>query len=209
MKSIRLSLLSLVLVAFSASATAQEPEATPEATAFVQERSARVVAIVNGAAADAEQLAAKREELRAAIRGFLSFDVLARRTLGDHWDARAPEEQTQFVELLRDMIETSYCRSLGAGDVGQNQYTVEYTGERSRRDRTTVEATVFVGEDDHLLEVKLESTDAGWIVYDLVTDDVSLEEAYAEMFERIISEDGWESLISRMEERLEELRAEL
>lgn len=209
MKSTFLLLASALVLAFASPADAQEPDGTPGATSFVQNRASEILTIVNDAAADEEQLAAKREELRAAIRAFLSFDVLARRTLGDHWDTRTPEQQTQFVQLLRDMIETSYCRSLGTGEVDQEEYRVEYTGERSRRSRTTVEATVYLNGDDHLLEVKMETTETGWIIYDLVTDDVSLEESYAEMFESIIHEDGWDSLIARMEERLEELREQL
>jgi ABC-type transporter MlaC component len=164
---------------------------------------------VNTAAADPAALVAKREELRQAIRAFLSFEVLAQRTLGDHWEVRTPEEQAQFVDLLRNLIETSYCRSLGTGDVDETQYSVDYTGERSRRGRTTVEATVRVDGGEHFLEVKLDTVDSGYIVYDLVTDDVSLEESYAESFENIIGEDGWAGLIERMEERLQEMQDEL
>lgn len=199
-------LSTFLILIMSAHAAATE---SPAATAFVASRAETILTIVNAAAADANELETKREELRAAIRQFLSFEVLAERTLGDHWGARSPEEQTQFVGLLRDLIETSYCRSLGTGTVDANQYGVQYTGERSRRDRTTVEATVTVGGDEHVLEVKLQSAESGWIVYDLVTDDVSLEESYGESFESIIAESGWNGLITRMEERLNEMRAEL
>lgn len=202
-----LYLLSTLLVLLAADTASAEQESP--ATAFVQGKADAILTIVNDAAADAAELETKREELRGAIRQFLSFDVLAERTLGDHWDARTPEERAQFVALLRDLIETSYCRSLGTGTVDANRYAVQYTGERSRRDRTTVEATVTVGGDQHMLEVKMQAAESGWVVYDLVTDDVSLEESYGESFESIIADDGWDGLISRMEERLEELRAEL
>lgn len=210
-------LLSLAIatapVVFSAAAFAQEPvaaevEASP-ATDFVRERADAILLIVNSAAADPAAVATKREELRGAIRAFLSFDVLAERTLGDTWEARTPEERAEFVALLRDLIETSYLRSVGSDTVDQSAYAVTYTGERSRRDRYTVEGTVTVDGDTHLIEVKLQSTDAGFVVYDLVTDDVSLEESYAESFASIIAEDGWAGLLTRMRERLAEMQAEL
>ena len=175
----------------------------------MQAKADEILRIVNAAAADRPALETKREELRVAIRDFLSFDVLAERTLGAQWEARTPEERTEFVNLLRDLIETSYTRSLGTGTVDQARYAVAYTGERSRRDMTTVEANVTVEGDLHVLEVKMLQSADGWIVYDLVTDDVSLEESYAESFESIIAEDGWEGLLQRMRERLEEMRAEL
>lgn len=201
----RFVLLLALLV--SAPAFAQD---TPVATAFVQAKADQILAIVNSAAVDATQLEAKRAELRTAIRDFLSFDVLAERTLGEHWETRTPEQRAEFVALLRDLIETSYSRSLGTDSVDQSGYAVQYTGERSRRDRTTVEATVSVNGDEHLVEVKLQSTGEGeWLVYDLVTDDVSLEESYAESFNSIIADDGWDGLLERMRERLAELQAEL
>ncbi len=210
MKILRRLLVPLLVLCSAVPAVAQDaPAGEPTATSFVQERADAVLEIVNTAAADPAALDAKREELRVALRAFLSFEVLAERTLGDHWESRTPEEQTQFVNLLRDLIETSYCRSLGTADVDASQYAVAYTGERSRRSRTTVEATVTVDGGEHFLEVKLDSADSGYIVYDLVTDDVSLEESYAESFENIISEDGWGGLIERMEERLAEMQEEL
>lgn len=211
MKILRRTLVPFVLLCLAAPALAEDEQAAvgPTATSFVEERAGAILEIVNSAAADTVELDAKREELRQAIRAFLSFDVLAERTLGDSWEVRTPEEQTEFVNLLRELIETSYCRSLGTGEVDSSQYTVVYTGERSRRTRTTVEATVSVDGGEHFLEVKLDSTDAGLIVYDLVTDDVSLEESYAESFESIIAEDGWAGLIERMQDRLQEMQDEL
>ena len=200
-------LIAAVLVVAAVPSPAQEA-GSASATDFVRGKSDLILTIVNQAAADDVALAQKREELRAAIRDFLSYDVLSRRTLGDHWDQRTPTEQQEFVGLLRDLIETSYSRKLGTGTVEQEQYLVDYVGERSRRDRTTVEATVTVEGEEHYLEIKLQAVDGNWIVYDLVTDDVSLEESYAESFESIISDDGWDGLLNRMRERLEELREE-
>lgn len=206
MNLFRRLLVTAALVAVALPAAAQENSL---ATTFVQSRADQIISIVNAAARDQSQLDAQREALRVAIRDFLSFETLAQRTLRGHWDTRTPEQQAEFVALLRDLIETSYSRSLGSDDVDQNGYDVSYTGERSRRDRTTVEATVTVNGEQHLVEVKLQGEGGEFIVYDLVTDDVSLEESYAESFDSIIAEDGWDGLLNRMRERLAELRAEL
>ncbi len=200
--------LAAPAMADDAVAPASAAVEAPSATAFVQTRVEQIFAIVNAAAPDEASLEAKREEMRTAIRDFLSFELLAERTLGDTWDTRTPEQRTEFVALLRDLIETSYLRDLGTSSVDDGAYTATYTGERSRRDRTTVEGTVSVSGDEHLIEVKMQSTDAGWLVYDLVTDDVSLEESYAESFESIIADDGWDGLLTRMRERLDEMRAD-
>jgi len=196
------ALLSASLFA-SPSAFAAEAGA---ATAFVQARADIVVSIVNGAASPGASVDARRNELRAAIRDFLSYELLAERTLGQHWEARTPEERTEFVRLLRELIETSYSRRLGSGTVNAADHTVVYDGERSRRGRTTVDMTVAVSGATHAVEIKLEERDGGFVVYDVVTDDVSLEESYAESFASIIRERGWDGLLSRMRERLTELQ---
>lgn len=205
------ALFSATLLAASP-AIAQDAVAVevPAATAtdFVQERADQILSIVNASASDAVALEAKREELRAAIRDFLSFEVLAERTLGDEWETRTPEQRTEFVTLLRDLIETSYLRDLGTSTVDADQYAVTYSGERSRRGRTTVEGTIAVSGDTHFIEVKMMMGHMGWVVYDLVTDDVSLEESYAESFASIIADDGWDALLERMRERLAEMRSE-
>lgn len=188
-------------------AASAQPSAS--ATGFVQSKADLLLTIVNAAAVDRTQLETKREELRQALREFLSFDVLAERSLGDHWQGLSPEQRAEFVTLLRDLIETSYSRSLGTGSVDAGQYAVQFSGERSRNDRTTVEATVTVDGEAHVVEVKMQANGESWIVYDLVTDDVSLEESYAESFDSIIAEDGWDGLLRRMRDRLAEMRAEL
>jgi phospholipid transport system substrate-binding protein len=211
--SLRPLLFGLLLATSSTSAFAQDEPAAEAfvmegATQFVQTTSDAVLAVVNEAALQGAT-AERQERLRAVLRGFLSYDILAERTLGEHWETRTPEERSEFVALLRDLIETSYSRRLGRGSVEPNSYTVAYTGERERRGRVTVSATVTAQGTDYLLEVKLMPSDAGaWQVYDVITDDVSLEESYAESFANIISEDGWSGLLQRMRDRLEELRAE-
>ncbi|MFT4705561.1 MAG: phospholipid transport system substrate-binding protein [Bradymonadia bacterium] len=190
-----------------AAATTPEAASTPEATAFVQRTSQAVLAIVNDAAAQGAD-DTRQAALRDAIRGFLSYDMLAQRTLGEHWEARTPEERAEFVGLLRDLIETSYSKRLGAGSVNQSDHTITYTGERERRGRVTVEASVGTGGEAYVLEIKMTQGDGTeWLVYDIVTDDVSLEESYYESFSNIIAEDGWDGLLNRMRERLTELRA--
>lgn len=75
--------------------------------------------------------------------------------------------------MLRQLIETSYSRQLGKHSVEANQYQVTFTDERTRNHRVTVEASLAVRGDAHVIELKLMNTGAGFIAYDIVTDDVS------------------------------------
>lgn len=188
-----------------AATEAPEPAAaapeTVTATEFVRAKADELVGIINRTPADDAARTARMSDLRTSIRQFLDFEVLAERTLGSHWDARTPEQRTEFVEALRDLVETSYSHRLGDQTVDQSGYTVTYTDERERNGRYRVEGTVAWGDNEHFVEMKLMMRDGQFLIYDVVTDDVSLEESYAESFDAIITEHGWDELLNRIRER--------
>ncbi len=202
--------LACSLMSIPTFAVAQDPVVAPEtATAFVQGRGDEIIAILNRRPTDAATRAQRVADLRSSISNFLDIEVLAQESLGDHWDARTDAERQEFTALMRDLIETSYSKKLGDEGVAPGSYTVTWDGERSRNGRTRVEATVTYDGEAHAVEVVMrDGADGRRIVFDLVTDDVSLRDSYYESFDNIITEHGWAELISRMQERLEELRAE-
>jgi phospholipid transport system substrate-binding protein len=213
MKSVFLARLGLSLVlavAAPAFASAQEvPAAAQTATQFVQQKGDDIIAILNQRPTDEASRTQRIANLRRTISEFINIEVLAEEALGAHWDARTPAERSEFTALLRDLIETSYSKKLGDEGIAPGSYTVTWDGERSRNGRTRVDATVTYDGEPHAVEVIMrDGADGSRIVFDLVTDDVSLRDSYAESFDNIITDHGWAELISRMQERLEELRAE-
>jgi phospholipid transport system substrate-binding protein len=195
------------VVTVSTVAAAQE-SAPATASEFVQARGNEIMAIINRRPANDADRATRIADLRSSISSFLDIGVLARESLGAHWDARTEAEQTAFVALMRDLIETSYSRRLGDEGVQPGSYSVTWDGERSRNGRTRVEATVTHDGTTYAVEVMIRDEGGQRIVYDLITDDVSLKDSYAESFDSIITEHGWDELMNRMQTRLDELRAE-
>lgn len=207
-----LSSLCLLPATGSAAPAAAAPAVAPAAaavspTAYVQSQAATVIGIINTPARQGAASAQERvEKLKGAVRGFMSFQLLAERTLGDHLKARTPAERAEFLGLLTQLIETSYAKSLGRVEVKPSDYTVAYTGERLRGERATVTGSVKVRSDEHDIELKLQRSGQGWLVLDIVTDEVSLAESYSESFDRIIKRDGWPALMTRMKDKLAKLR---
>lgn len=206
------SLCLLPATGRAVTAPAPAPAAAPVAakvtpTAYVQSQAATVISIINTPARQGSPAAREREaKLKGAVRGFMSFQLLADRTLGDHLKARTPAERAEFLGLLTQLIETSYAKSLGRAEVKPSDYTVAYTGERLRGERATVSGSVKVRSDAHDVELKLQRSGQGWLILDIVTDEVSLAESYSESFDRIIKRDGWPALITRMKDKLAKLR---
>src|SRR5262245_10242263 len=116
--------LALSLLATSASAappTAATAPAAPTATApvaatgpgtqAVKKANDTIASLLKQKAApgspEEKKLAAK---VTASVRDFLDVDELGKRALADHWAKLKPAEQTEFLTLLRALIEENYVK---------------------------------------------------------------------------------------------------
>lgn len=192
--SIALFLLAgLVLVSSTAVA------ATPNAVA---ESRTNAVARVLSEPASPQRTA----RLGAEIDQSIDFAHLASLSLGRHWAERTEEERVEFLTLLRRLLQANYEGRL-AGNQLREDYTVTYEAARIRGERAVVPATIRHKERTEDVVYRLHRHEGQWKIYDLVIDDISLEETYREGYVPIIEEDGWDELISLMRERIEELEA--
>jgi phospholipid transport system substrate-binding protein len=143
-------------------------------------------------------------EVKQLVNGFLDYRELSRRSLGQHWDARTKREQDEFVAVLRDLIERNYVSQLRSN----LDYQVSYKGETVKGDEATVRTVVRVEKDHRFAETeivyKLRQVGGAWLVFDIVTDDVSLIENYRTQFNRIISRESYPALLKKMRRKLEE-----
>lgn len=193
------STLTLMLsVAFATSALAQGT-----ATDFVRAKSDDIIRVVNTSADKDARLAG----LRTAVASTIHFELLAQRTLSRHWDDLSATQRATFTATLQELIETSYSTRLGDKMLAPGSYTVQFTDERERRGRTAVSAIVSVDARRHYVDVRLQQSDAGeWQVYDVVTDDISLQESYAESFDEIIRSKGFDELMRRLRASIEDMK---
>ena len=203
---IRISAVCFWLVLIAAlPATAQ----TTSPTDFVRGQVESLLGIINREAVPGtDAFVQRQEDLKAAVRQFLDFQELCRRALGDHWDQRTPEEQAQFVELMTRMVETNYTVKLGDQTV-ESEHEVQYLDEDIIREYARVTGAISADGETTAVEIMMIQREDSWIVYDLVTDDVSVQETYAESFDEIITDEGWSGLIQRLEDRIAELEEEL
>lgn len=146
-----------------------------------------------------KELAAK---VTTSVRGFLDIDQLGKRAMVDQWSKLSKEQQTQFLTLLRELIEANYVKGLRAN----LSYTVDYVGETTDKDGNVVVTTkvntqrkgrpysievvyVLVKEGDKLR------------AFDVKTDGVGLIDNYRAMFNKVIAKDGFAGLIDKMKKK--------
>lgn len=189
------SLLLVCILGIGTMAVATTPEEV------VQERTEAVASLL----AEPDSLE-RTVHLAEAIDESLDFEYLAARAFGEHWEARTDEEKNEFLTLLRALLQANYADRLG-GEVLGEDYRIEYGDARMRRDRAFVQAEIAYKDRSESVIYRLYQDGERWRIYDLVVDDISLEETYRDGYVPIIEEDGWDELISLMKERLEEMES--
>lgn len=190
------ALLASLLLSLPALAQAQDPAAAQQFLERNQERAQELLRQRPGTRRDAQ--------LTELLNTMLDYEELSRQALRDHWEARSAEEQQAFVDLLRQLVEKSYTNSLEQ----TLSFEVSWENAEARRDGVQVESVARSRNDRRAepvsIDYRLRLVEGQWRVYDIRTDGVSLVRNYRRQFNRIIERDGWDGLLGRMRERLNE-----
>jgi phospholipid transport system substrate-binding protein len=138
-------------------------------------------------------------KVTTSVRGFIDIDQLGKRAMEDQWAKLSKAQQTEFLTLLRQLIEENYVKGLRSN----LQYTVEYTGESTDKAGNIVVATkVNTQRKGRPYSITIDYVlvkDGGKLrAFDIKTDGVGLVENYRTQFNKIIAKDGFAGLISKM-----------
>lgn len=196
-----LTLLSLALAAgLWAGLPSARAEAQPQAAQrFLESKHDQVMRLLR-----AKSSASRNAKIDRMLQDLLDYQELAERSLGEHWTERSEQERSEFVELLRKLIERNYKQNLER----TLDYEVRYTGAEKENDAVLVRTTARSRENRRAppvsIDYRLKKESGTWRVFDVVTDGVSMVNNYREQFDGIIDEDGWNGLLDRMRNKLQE-----
>jgi phospholipid transport system substrate-binding protein len=172
------------------------------ATRYIRQQHDEVLRIMRRAAETDDARRRRSGEVTRILSQLLDYEELSRRSLGDHWTSRSPQQRQQFVDLLRQLVERNYEENLQR----ILDFEVRYTREEPGTDGTVVHTEARSSTERRQPPVEITYSmrlhDAHWRVFDVVTDGVSLVRNYQTQFHRIITQNGWDELIQRMQQRL-------
>lgn len=171
-------------------------------TDFVKQRTEKVTKTL-----EKKESKKRVKELDTLLQETIDFKELASRSLKGYWEKRTPEEQQEFLSLLQELLQANYEGKL-KGKTLNKDYKIEYVEEKTREKQAIVRTNVLVKGESKPVAYKLMQREEAWVVYDIVIDDISLEETYRESYTEIIKDEGWPALIQRMKDRAKELRAQ-
>lgn len=191
--------LALVLSSLAGSAVAAPEGDATQTVRKVNTSISKVLTSKNREALDEEKAL---EQARAKLGNFLDIDELGKRAMKDHWATLSPAQRTEFLTLLRNLIETNYLKGLRSN----LSYSVKYLGESPVGKHVRVQTLVKGERRGRPLTIEvdylLSKTAEGWRTFDISTDGIGLVENYRSMFNTIIAKSGPDELLARMRKKL-------
>ncbi len=137
-----------------------------------------------------------KARLREIIFPRFDFAEMARRSMGNRWNALA-EKQTEFIAAFIQFAESSYLNALGS-----------YRGEKMNYGHESVDGnfadveTQVVGRGETTqITYKLHLVADEWKVYDVVIDQISLVSNFHSQFGRVLQTASIDELMRRLREK--------
>jgi phospholipid transport system substrate-binding protein len=195
----RTPLVLLALLMLAAPAQAQTPKQT------LQRINTKINKLLRQKAAKGSAAEKKlKAEVKKTVNSLLDFNELAKLALNKHWKDRSEKQRTEFVGILQDLIERNYVKQLRSN----LDYKLVYRSEKVDGNQAYVDTVVSVERKGRVTEVqiayKMRKSEKGWMVWDVITDEVSIVNNYRSQFNRIIRKESYDALVKKMKRKLEE-----
>ncbi|MDR2338243.1 MAG: ABC transporter substrate-binding protein [Deltaproteobacteria bacterium] len=149
------------------------------------------------------EMISKLKELVAPV---FDFREMAKRCLGNNWNAGTPEQQKEFVDLFSEMLANAYMKKVVNG-IGNAEIKYPADSVVSDNKKATVKTIIISdGESINVAYRMLQRKDGSWWVYDVIIENIGLISNYRSEFNEIIRKSGYTGLIQILKDRIEKLK---
>ena len=189
-----LPLLMLVTV-FSGSAYADSPPLAHLKTSLASVQQV----LADPKLAGDKQLYQRRKLVRIVLQQLFDFEEMSRRSLGAN-ARRHKDRLEEFTPLFIDFLEHAYMGILEVnGDA-----KIQYVRELSDGDYVQINTKTRLKDgSEYRVDYKLLFNQAGWRVYDVVVEGISLINNYRSQFDRILNKSSFDQLLKDLREKKE------
>ena len=184
-----------VLLAFSVCAQEMKPD----------ELVKKVTDDVFAAVKSDKQLAAgdKQKALKLAeekVLPLIDFEEATRLAVGRAWREASKEQKDKLTTEFRRMLVRTYSSAISAYE-GQTMKVQPVHMKAGDTDVTVHNQYIRPGGKPVQLDYQMRKTDAGWKIYDIVVEGVSLVLTYRSEFDAVVKQQGVDGLIKRLAEK--------
>ncbi len=143
-----------------------------------------------------EQIAQIGEE----INSIFDFKELSRRTLGREWKKMKPEQQKEFVQLFRELLQGVYADRLLAYS---DQKIIFGKETMLKKGRAEVQSYLQTSDGKKIpLFYRLTDKSGSWKVYDVIIEGVSMVKNYRTQFRQILAKGSHDKLLKILRDKV-------
>ena len=137
--------------------------------------------------------------MRAVLQQLFDFKEMSRRSLGAN-ARRYKDRLGEFTPLFVDLLEHIYMGALEKnGDA-----TIQYITENIDGENVQINTKTRLKDgSEYSVDYKLYLSPAGWRVYDVIVEGISLVNNYRSQFDRVLTKKSFDALLQDLREKRE------
>jgi phospholipid transport system substrate-binding protein len=139
----------------------------------------------------------RRKLVRAVLKELFDFSEMSRRSLGSN-ARRYKDRLGEFTPLFVDFLEHSYMGTLEKNGDAKIQYVKEILDGENRQISTK---TRLKDGSEYGVDYILYLSPAGWRVYDVSVEGISLVNNYRSQFDRVLNKKSFDALLQDLREK--------
>jgi len=152
-----------------------------------------------------KQLAAgdRQKALKLAeekILPHVDFEEATRLAVGRSWREASPEQRKKLTDEFRRMLVRTYSSAVSTYQ-GQTMKVLPVRMKPEDTEATVRNQYIRSGAKPVSIDYSMRKTDAGWKIYDIVVEGVSLVLTYRSEFDVVVKQDGIDGLLKRLAQK--------
>jgi phospholipid transport system substrate-binding protein len=144
-----------------------------------------------------DHLFQRRKLVRAVLQQLFDFPEMSRRSLGPN-ARRYKDRLGEFTPLFVDFLEHSYMGTLEKNGDAKIQYVKEILDGENLQITTK---TRLKDGSEYSVDYNLYLSPAGWRVYDVIVEGISLVNNYRSQFDRVLNKKSFDALLQDLREK--------
>ncbi len=139
----------------------------------------------------------RRWDVEQVIRRHVSYDEMAKRSLGEPWTGLDNNQREEFVGLFVHMLRDALANRL----FQYSDEQVDYLSEEQEEGCAKVATKLWGHKIDTTVEFRLKNHSGQWLLYDAVVDGSSIVSNYRAQFAAVLREVSYAGLIDKMKQK--------
>ena len=141
----------------------------------------------------------KKARLRQIFDGTFDYAELSRSTLSRNWDKLKPDQQKEFMQLYKTLLEKVYMDTI----LSYKDQEVAFGKERAlRENRVEVDTKLLSGSTETPINFRMIAKGGGWWVYDFVIENISVVSNYRSQFGRVLTKQSPEEMLAALRKQV-------